>query len=404
METSLHTYTVAELLEGFVYSQTENKGLHGLDGKLTIQPEYQRSYIYADGGKDVAVIDSILRGYPLGLIYFADNGEEHTSPTRYEVLDGQQRITSIGRFRQGGFSVQLPGRDTPSHYDALPQDLKDLVDNTTLLVYHCAGTERELREWFQTLNLVGAPLTAQELRNALYSGPFVTAARAALSNSTSPKTKMLGSFIKGDSKRQQVLEGALTWYVDGHAAQPGAAKSIDEYMSAHRSDKNADALLAYTDDVKNWIVTNFTDKPHRHMAGLPWGKFHAEFGKKAYSPAKLTKRVRELLEDPFIHQQKNICEFVLRGERPEDRKLLEGRLFDETTKRAAYKRQTDAAKAAGISNCPTCAGLDNANKARIYELKEMEADHVTPWSKGGATDAKNCEMLCVTHNRAKGNR
>ena len=387
MKADLKQYTVREVVEGFVYNELEGKGLYGLAGKLVIQPEYQRNYIYGDGKKDVAVIDSLLRGYPLGLIYFNDGG------TKLEVLDGQQRITSIGRFVTGKFAIRRDGREQT--FSSLPQDERDRIMGSILLVYVCTGSEAEIKEWFQTINIAGVPLNRQELLNAIYSGPFVTAAKAVFSNSGNANQQKWSSYVKGDPKRQEVLEVALSWV----AASQG--HTIDGYLAQHRQDAGIAGLQGYFNSVMSWIDGVFIRSPDPEMRGLEWGRLFEEHRHKGYDPAALDARISDLRGDPAVHSRKGIYEFVLGGET--QTQLLNVRLFDDRTKRQAYDRQTVAAKAAGRSNCSLCAVGHSANANKIWDLKDMDADHVEAWSKGGSTDLANCEMLCSSHNRAKGN-
>jgi len=219
VKTDLKQYMIDEVVDGFVYNELEGKGLFGLAGKLVIQPEYQRHYIYGDGKKDVAVIDSLLKGYPLGLIYF--NVDEAND--RLEVLDGQQRITSIGRFVTGKFAIKVDGKEQT--FSSLPIDDQQLIMASTLLVYECQGTESEIKEWFETINISGVPLNRQELLNSIYSGPFVTAAKAEYSNSNNANIQKWSSYVKGDPKRQEVLAVALDWVASSQA------KSIDSYLA-----------------------------------------------------------------------------------------------------------------------------------------------------------------------------
>lgn len=395
MKTELKQYSIQDVAEGFVYNEFEGKGLYGLEGVLVIQPEYQRNYIYGDGKKDVAVIDSLLKGYPLGLIYFNDasagfdDGKEHL-----EVLDGQQRITSIGRFVTGKFAIIRDGREQT--FTSLPPEDQELILQSKLLVYVCKGTEGEIKEWFKTINISGVPLKQQELLNAVYSGPFVTAAKAEFSNSGNANQQKWASYIKGDPKRQDILEVALKWVADSKGT------TVERYMADHRHDTGISELKSYFTSVLDWAGGVFTRAPDKEMQGLEWGALYERYKNTAYSPATVDARVEELRGDPSVHQRKGIYEFILGGEQHPE--LLDLRLFDDKTKQTAFKRQTDAAESAGESNCPLCAVGSNLNKTKIYKLKEMDADHVTAWSKGGATDAANCEMLCVTHNRAKGNR
>ena len=386
MKTNLNTsITIQQLCDGFVYNELEGKGLFGLSGKLTIQPEYQRSYIYNDGKKDVAVIQSILNGYPLGLIYF-----NQTDDGNFEVLDGQQRITSIGRFVTNKFSIVFNGIENT--FDSLPKDQQEKILNTTMLVYECYGTESEIKQWFKTINIVGVPLNEQELRNAIYSGIFVTKAKEWFSNSRNTNIQKWNAYIKGDVKRQEILECALGWVSCG---------DIDGYMAKHRTDNNIDELKAYFESVIDWINTTFSEVK-KDMCGLEWGRLYKTYKDKPYSPSKLKDEINKLYFDENVTNRKGIWEFVL-GDSSNTR-LLNIRIFDDKIKKQAYRIQTDKAKQQGISNCPLCANGDNANKTRIWALKEMEADHVSAWSKGGDSTLENCEMLCLTHNRIKGNK
>jgi hypothetical protein len=392
METELRRYTIGQVSAGFHFNELEEKGLFGLDGELVIQPEYQRHYIYGDGKRDVAVIESLLEGYPLGLIYFVDN--EADSGPRLEVLDGQQRITSFGRFVTGKFAIVRGGKEQV--FSSLPAEDRALILESELLVYVCTGAEGEIKKWFETINIAGVPLRPQELRNAIYSGPFVTAAKAEFSNSNNTNQQKWAHFVQGDPKRQEVLGVALGWI----AAAQGA--DVEFYMAEHRFDPDIDELKTYFTSVIDWVSSIFQAPLDGSMRGVEWARLYEAYHHQAYKAADMEAALRELLEDPAVDDRKGIYEYLLGGSL--DPQLLNIRLFDATTKKDAYARQAKKAKSAGLSNCPLCALGDNANKSRVYALKEMEADHVAAWSKGGASTLDNCEMLCVTHNRAKGNR
>ena len=339
--TLIQDWTIGEICKGFQYNEYEGKGLYGLSGKLTIQPEYQRHYLYAENGgkREVDVIQSVLNGYPLGLIYFTK-----TADGRYEVLDGQQRITALGRFLTEKFAwIDESGR--PWYFTAMDKDLQAKILGTTLLVYVCEGTEREIKDWFRTINITGLPLNAQEILNAVYSGPFVTAAKEEFSNSNNGQMVKWSHYVAGSPKRQDYLA---------------------------------------------------------EMCGLPWGELYEKYHKNAYDPAAIAATVKRLYEDFFVKEKRGIYEYVLGG--CQEPRLLNVRVFDEPTKKAIYAEQTAKAEGKGISNCPYCAIGHDANRTRIWKLTEMDADHVTAWSKGGGTDIGNCQMLCKTHNRAKGNR
>lgn len=388
LDTTLETnVTVAKLCEGFVYNQLEGKGLFGLAGRLTIQPEYQRNYIYAEenGKREQAVIESLLKGYPLGLIYFNKVGEE-----KFEVLDGQQRITSIGRFVTNKFAIMDAGN--PKTFDSLPKDQQAKIVDSRMLIYICEGTETEIKQWFETINIAGVPLKPQELLNAIYSGPFVTLAKAEFSNSQNSNIQKWSAYVKGSANRQDYLERALDWVSKG---------DIGTYMSQHRTDQNITELKNYFDSVIDWVSAVFNDV-EKEMQGLEWGRLYEKYHKTSYDPAFISSEVRKLYGDPFVKNRRGVFEYVLGGS--VSTQLLDIRVFDEATKRSVYAAQTQTAKANGTSNCSLCALGHDSNKAKIWNINEMEADHVSAWSKGGVTTASNCEMLCKTHNRAKGNR
>lgn len=387
MKTILKTdLTVRDINEGFVYNEYEGKGLFGWGGKLTIQPEYQRNYIYADGKRDVAVIDSLLKGYPLGLLYFVKVGED-----KYEILDGQQRVTSFGRFITNKFATK-DEHGMEQYFDGLAKNLQDKILDSQLTIYICEGEESEIKEWFRTINIVGVPLNNQELLNAIYSGPFVTMAREEFSNSQNANIQKWSAYIKGDVNRQEYLATALNWVSKGN---------IDSYMSQHRFDTNITELKTYFNSVITWTSTVFKDVKS-DMRGLEWGRLYETYHNNSYDPNKVSETLCKLYADPQVQDTKGICEYILGG--CKDTKLLNVRVFDDNTKRVVYEKQTKDAKLKDISNCPLCAIGNDINKNRIWELKEMDADHVTAWSKGGSTDMDNCQMLCQTHNRAKGNR
>lgn len=389
METTLRTeITVKEICDGFVYSELEGKGLFGLSGKLTIQPEYQRNYIYAsEGGKrEVAVIESILKGYPIGLIYF-----NKVNPDNFEVLDGQQRITSLGRFVTNKFAIK-DENGNEQLFGGFALDKKNKILNTKLLIYECEGTESEIKEWFRTINIAGVPLNSQELLNAVYSGLFVTLGKEEFSNSKNSNIQKWSAYISGSANRQDFLERALQWV---------SKENVSEYMSRHRFDNNITELKDYFNSVIDWVSTVFTDV-ESEMKGLEWGRLYETYGKKPYNSKTVSDEVKRLYADPYVKSRKGIFEYVLGGST--DTKLLEVRVFDDATKKSVYAKQTEVAEKKGISNCSLCAIGHDSNKTKIWKLAEMDADHVTAWSKGGATDIKNCEMLCKTHNRAKGNR
>ena len=387
MKTTLRTeITVREICDGFDYNELEGKGLFGLAGKLTIQPEYQRNYIYADGVRDVRVIESILKGYPLGLIYF-----NKPSTDTLEVLDGQQRITSVGRYVLGRFAIK-DENGMEQYFSGLASNKQELILNTTLLIYECEGTESEIKEWFKTINIAGVPLNNQELLNAVYSGQFVTLGKAEFSNSQNANIQKWSAYISGSVNRQAFLEQALDWVSKGN---------IGDYMSKHRRDDNINELKTYFNTVISWVSNVFSDV-ESEMCGLEWGRLYELYHNKPYSPTVVSEKIKSLYADPYVKSRRGIFEYILGGST--DSKLLDVRVYDEATKKSICAKQTAEAEKKGISNCSYCAIGHDANKTKIWKLAEMDADHVSAWSKGGATDIKNCEMLCKSHNRAKGNK
>ncbi|MBN2287652.1 MAG: DUF262 domain-containing protein, partial [Tissierellales bacterium] len=305
MKTTLKTkITIKDICEGFVYNELEGKGLFGLSGKLTIQPEYQRNYIYADGKKDVSVMESILKGYPIGLIYF-----NKVSDDNLEVLDGQQRITSIGRFVTNKFAIK-DENGMEQYFSGIAADKQDKILETPLLIYECEGTEWEIKEWYRTINIAGIPLTDQELLNAVFSGPFVTLGKEEFSNSQNANIQKWSVYIKGRANRQEFLERALDWVSKGN---------IDDYMSRHRYDKNITELKTYFNSVIDWVSNVFIDV-ESEMRGLEWGRMYEEYHKKSYNPKKVSAEVQKLYGDPYVKNRKGIFEYILGGS--VDTKLL----------------------------------------------------------------------------------
>ena len=386
METTLRTdITVKDICEWFVYNELEWKWLFGLAWKLTIQPEYQRNYIYADWKKDVAVIESILKGYPLWLIYFNKVGDD-----KFEVLDGQQRITSFGRYVTGKFAVKIEWME--QYFSWLAENLQDKILKTPLLIYECEWEESEIKERFKTINIAWVPLNEQELLNAVYSWPFVTKAKEEFSNSQNANVMKWWAYISWVVNRQDFLHTALDRVSKGE---------IWNYMSKHRYDDNITELKTYFTTVIDRISGVFSDV-ESEMKWQEWWRLYETYHKKSYDPKKVSEKVHELYADPYVKSRKWVFEYIL-GDCV-DSKLLDVRVFDEATKKSVYAQQTKEANEKWISNCPLCAIWHESNNKKIWNIWEMDADHVSAWSKWWATDIKNCQMLCKSHNRAKGNR
>lgn len=357
MKIELKEITVQELAEGF-QDNAEN-GIIGFRGKLDIRPPYQREFIYKDKQRD-AVIDTITKDYPLNVMYWAvrDDGG-------FEVIDGQQRTISICQYVNGDFAYNF------MYFHNLQNDLKEQILNYKLMVYICSGTDSEKLEWFKTINIAGEKLTEQELRNAVYSGSWVSDAKRYFSKNACPAYQIGSDYITGSPIRQEYFETAIDWI---------SKENIEVYMSNHQHDPNASALWRYFQDVISWVKATFTTY-RKEMKGVEWGFLYNEFKDEVYDTNQLETEIAELMQDEDVSRKQGIYSYVLtRKER-----FLSIRSFTDKQKREAYESQN------GI-----CLKCNNH-----FQFNEMEADHITPWYEGGKTVADNCQMLCKHDNRIK---
>lgn len=364
MKIELREITVRELTNG--YKDNAEAGVVGYGGQLDIRPPYQREFIYKDKQRN-AVIDTVRKGFPLNVMYWAvrDDGG-------FEVIDGQQRTVSICQYVNGDFSIDGLA------FHNLQDDQQGQILDYRLLVYFCTGTPSEKLEWFKTINIAGEELTDQELRNAVYAGPWTADAKRYFSKTGCPAYALGGDYLRGSAIRQEYFETAIEW----HAAKEGVP-SVEEYMSQHQHDPNAVALWNYFRSVIDWVKATFP-KYRREMKGLPWGPLYNQFGSTPLDPAKLEARVAALMKDEDIERKAGIYPFVLGG----DERHLNLRAFSDGMKREAYERQ------GGV--CVKCQ--------KRFDFEDMEGDHVTPWSEGGKTNAANCQMLCKDDNRRKSDK
>lgn len=360
MKIELKEISISELVDG--YEDNEENGVLGYGGKLDIRPPYQREFIYKDKQRD-AVIDTVTKNFPLNVMYWAVREDG-----KFEVIDGQQRTISIAQYVDGDFSFEN------RYFHNLQDDEKEKILNYKLMVYFCSGTDSEKLEWFKTINIAGEELTDQELRNAVYSGSWVTDAKRYFSKNGCPAYQISGDYLSGSAIRQDYLETAIAWL--------GATSndSIEEYMAKHQNEPNATELWLYFQSVTNWIKAIFP-KYRKEMKGIAWGLLYNEFKDQKFDSAKLEEEISTLMQDEDVTKKKGVYTYVLTRKE----KHLNIRAFSPNQKREAYERQK------GI--CPVCG--------EEFELNEMEADHITPWSKGGKTSAENCQMLCREDNRRK---
>ncbi|MFN3707403.1 HNH endonuclease family protein [Microcella sp.] len=360
MRIELREVTVRELAKG--YSDDGEGGVVGYDGDLDIRPPYQREFIYKDRQRE-AVIDTVTKGFPLNVMYWAvrDDGG-------FEVIDGQQRTISLCQFVESEFAFNN------LYFHNLPNDKQELILDYKLMIYLCSGTDSQKLEWFKTINIAGEKLTDQELRNAVYSGSWVSDAKRYFSRSSGPAYGLASDLLNGSPIRQDYLETVVEWINDG---------DIEAYMATHQRDPNANAIWLYFQQVIAWVRATFPSY-RREMKGLPWGGLYNTFKDKALDSAKLEAEVDQLMADEDVENKRGIYTYVLtRQERH-----LNIRAFSANDKREAFERQ------AGV--CVKCG--------ETFTIEEMEADHITPWHEGGKTIADNCQLLCTFDNRSKGKK
>ena len=372
MKIELKKIAIREVAENYV--DNDEGDVVGFDSKLNIRPKYQREFVYDTKQRD-AVLETIRKGFPLNVMYWAVN-EDGT----FEVLDGQQRTVSFCRYVAGDFSIIIDGH--PMTINNLTQPQKDQILNYELMIYVCEGNDQDKLDWFKTINIAGAELTPQELRNAVYTGPWLTHAKSIFSKTGGAAYGLSNKYVTGAPIRQELLEKALAWKSGGN---------IDQYMSAHQHDQNANELWTYFRNVIWWVQQTFTTY-RKEMKGVEWGPLYDGYKDKQVDTKELERRTDELMQDPDVTKRSGIYTYLL----TRDERYLSIRKFDDREKRAAYERQKH--KCAHGTHCRT-SGNDDGKQA--FDMDEMQGDHIIPWSKGGKTIAENCQMLCIPCNREK---
>lgn len=365
MKIELKSITIRELANGYVDNPSDGSVV-GYGGKLDIRPPYQREFVYKEKQRE-AVIDTLFKGFPLNVMYWAvrDDGT-------FEVIDGQQRTISICQYVAGDFSVPLGDFPHPRGFHNLQDSEQQRILDYELTVYFCSGSDIEKLQWFKTINIAGEKLTDQELRNAVYCGPWVSDAKRYFSKNGCAAYGLGSDYLNGSPIRQDYLEKAIEWISEGR---------IDEYMAKHQHDPNAMALWRYYQDVITWVQGTFVKKRTKFMKGVEWGLLYNKYKDAVYDTAKLEAETARLILDDDVTNKKGIYPYLLTG----DERTLSIRAFTDAVKQAAYERQQ------GI--CSHCG--------EYFELSQMEADHITPWHAGGRTTAENCQMLCRDCNRRK---
>lgn len=369
MDIELKRISVRELFTGYVDKSKSGgdgeEGVVGYGGKLNIRPPYQREFVYKDKQRD-AVVETVRKGFPLNTMYWVDNGDD-----TYDVLDGQQRTISICEYVGNAFSMDF------QYFHNLTDVEQSQILNYELMVYFCKGHEREKLDWFKIINIAGEKLTDQELRNAIYTGPWLYDAKKHFSKTGGPAYNVGGKYLNGAAIRQDYLESAILWHSDLLHAKP----NIEQYMADYQHNDNAAGLWLYFQSVISWVEATF--KVYRkEMKGVPWGLLFNKYGSKQIAVSSIEDKVSKLMADEDVGNKKGIYEYLLSG----DEHHLNIRAFSLAQKREAYERQQ------GV--CPI--------RNKPYPIEDMHADHVTPWSKGGKTTAENCQMIHADENRRKG--
>lgn len=364
MKIELKHIKIADLVKG--YQNKNEDGVVGYDGKLDIRPKYQREFVYKEGQRN-EVINTIRKGFPLNIMYWIKNTDTNDNEV-FEVLDGQQRTISICEYIEGNYSINY------QYFHNLTEEEKNQILDYELTVYFCEGNEREKLEWFKTINIAGEKLTEQELRNAVYTGVWLTCAKKHFSQTGCPAYGVGSNYLTGSPIRQDYLEKVLTWISNGN---------IEDYMSKHQNDNDCSELWQYFQQVISWVKIVFPNY-RKEMKSVEWGLLYNQFKDNKYNSTELEEKIKQLMQDEDVTKKSGIYHYLLSG----DEKYLNLRAFTDKQKREAYERQQ------GI--CPITQ--------KHYDIKDMEADHIIPWSKGGKTTAENCQMIEKNANRTKSNK
>ena len=360
MKIVLNEIPVSDVVKG--YKDSAENGVVGYGGRLNIRPAFQREFIYKEKQRN-EVLNTVRNNFPLNVMYWVKSGEEC-----YEMLDGQQRTISVCQYINGDFSIQY------QYFHNLTKDEQQQILDYKLMIYICDGSDKEKLDWFKIINIAGEQLSAQELRNAIYTGEWLTDAKKYFSKTSCPAYNIAGEYMKGSAIRQDYLETVIRWI----AARE--EKEIEDYMAERQHEPSANELWLYFSSVINWVKAIFP-KYRREMKGIEWGMYYNKFGAGKFDPKALETKLVALMEDEDVTRHAGIYEYLIDGEE----RHLSLRVFSEKMKRTAYERQK------GI--CPTCKNH--------FDFEKMEGDHITPWHLGGKTLAENCQMLCQNDNRTK---
>lgn len=360
MKIDLHKISIRDVFAG--YKDSAEDGVVAYNGKLDIRPKYQREFVYKPEQRN-AVMHTVRHNFPLNIMYWIEN-----TTGNYELLDGQQRTLSICQYVNGDFSIN------DRYFDNLTKEEQEQILGYELMVYFCDGTDKERIEWFAVINTAGERLTSQELLNAVYTGPWLSDAKLKFSKSSCAAYLLAndgGALVNGSPIRQEYLETALSWINSGDVAG---------YMAKHQHDGDAEELWQYFQDVIAWVRKTFV-KYRKDMKGVEWGRLYNKYRSEIFDSNVIEKKTLELIDDDDVQSLRGIYEYILSGEE----KHLSLRQFDDKIKRKVFEKQK--------GKCVRCK--------KIFQIEDMEADHITPWHEGGKTTLENCQMLCKDDNRRK---
>ncbi len=358
MNITEHKVKVKDIVEG--YFDDAEGGVTGLSGKLNIRPAYQREFVYKDKQRE-DVIRTVRKGFPLNVLYWVvtENG--------FEVLDGQQRTISICQYVDGEFAIDH------QYFHNLESDEQEQILNYELNIFHCEGTDKEKLEWWDTINIAGEKLKDQEVINAIYTGPWLADAKRYFSRQGGAAYQIGNQYIQGSANRQDYLAAALKWISNNNVGQ---------YMADHQFDTTAIELWNHFNNVINWVQSTFPNY-RSEMKSVNWGDLYRIGTNK--SPEELEIKLKSLMQDDEIQRRGGIYRYLITN----DEFSLRLRTFTDNQKRKKFEEQN------GI--CPRTGN-------KFDDFKDMHADHVDPWSKGGKTELDNLEMVCPKYNRRKSNK
>ncbi len=358
MKVDLRQVSVEDLVKD--YQDNSEGGVVGYSGRLDIRPPFQREFVYNDKQR-AAVIDTLIKGFPLNVMYWADRGDG-----TYEIIDGQQRTISIAQYVYGDFSHD------GFYVHNLPSDKQDFIYGYELMVYVCSGTDSEKLDWFRTINIAGEKLSVQEPRNAVFAGPWLSDAKRRFSRRGCAAHDIGHEYVKGSLIRQEYLETAIKW---------ASKNNIEDYMGRHQHNTDAEPLWEHFEAVIKWIRSTFTETRPKLMKGVDWGPLYDDHKDTPFDPEIIEQTIQGLIADQDVQKQSGIYSYIL----TRDERHLNLRAFSSNDKQRVYEKQN--------RKCFECG--------EHFNLSEMEADHITPWSQGGKTTEDNCQMLCKEHNRKK---